>query len=255
MRRGTARAVDRTVLLFSTLCLAGNSYHVPSRAFWDRVLGQRSYVLIVLLGLVTVFGALAPIEAWTLRSRIERSVTIRNQILSSFGRLLSISKGVRPPLPPSDPGLHVWKRRRTLVHPIIGILSRVATYRLGTAPVNRPFSPSKGVGVVGLCWKRNQEVGVDVQSLAMKLTSEEEYQVFREKNGGDAVMNLSWNDFDRLKHRGAVFASPIRNGRNGFIGCISVDASHGYQELDGEELRAQMSLLALVIGQSGFEAT
>lgn len=66
-------------------------------------------------------------------------------------------------------------------------------------------------------------------------------------------MNLSWNDFDRFRHRGAVFASPIRNGRNRFIGCISVDVSHGYHELDGEELWAQMSLLALVIGQSGFE--
>lgn len=260
MRRGTARAVDKTVLLFATLCLAGNTYHVPSQAFWDRLLAQHSYVLLVLLGLLTLFGALTPVEALTSRSRMEtsrsrmeRNVTIRSQILSSFGRLLSIGKSVCPPLPPSDPGLHIWKRRRTFSHPIAGILSRVATYRLGTAPVNRPFNPPKGVGVVGLCWKRNQEVGIDVQALAMKVTSEEEYKTFREENGGDAVMNLSWNDFDRFRHRGAVFASPIRNGRNRFIGCISVDVSHGYHELDGEELWAQMSLLALVIGQSGFE--
>jgi hypothetical protein len=52
-----------------------------------------------------------------------------------------------------------------------------------------------------------------------------------------------------------VFANPIRNGRNSFIGCISVDASHGFDTLDCQELKEQMTLLSLVVGQAGIEST
>ena len=75
------------------------------------------------------------------------------------------------------------------------------------------------------------------------------------EHGSDAVMNLPWSEFKKVRHRGAVFASPIRNGRNSFIGCISFDASHGFAELDSDELRQHLSLLCVVLGQAGIEST
>jgi hypothetical protein len=66
-------------------------------------------------------------------------------------------------------------------------------------------------------------------------------------------MNFMWDQFNKLKHRGAVFAFPVRNSRNRFVGCLSVDASHGFAVLDQPELKAQMSLLTIVIGQAGLE--
>jgi len=35
--------------------------------------------------------------------------------------------------------------------------------------------------------------------------------------------------------------------------CLSIDASHGFPELDKPELKAQMGLLTIVIGQAGVE--
>ena len=66
-------------------------------------------------------------------------------------------------------------------------------------------------------------------------------------------MNLSWHEFHRVKHRGAVFACQIQNGHNRLIGCLSIDTSHEFVTLDSEELKNQMSLLCLVIGSAGFE--
>lgn len=255
MKRRNARAADRTVLLVATVGLAGNAYGVPSRGLWDTVAADQPYVLIAFLCVVGVFGALTPVEVLTERRRVNRDVNIRHQILSVFGQLLKLGRKVAPPLDMTDLGLHIWRRRRTLRHPSRGILTRVATYRLGTTPVVRPFSPPWGVGVVGLCWKRNGEVGVDVADLARQLPDPRTFERYSRTYGGDAVMNLSWVGFTNVRHRGAVFASPIRNGRNGFIGCISFDASHGFDALDSEELRQHLSLLCVVLGQAGIEST
>ena len=240
-------------MLLFTVTLSANTYHFPTALFWDRVLGNHAYTVPILLATTGLFVVFTPVESLTARSRMARSVTTRQQILTAFGRLLELGRSVRPPLGISDLGLHVWARRRTLRHPVSGVLIRIATYRVGTNPMNRPFAPPKGVGVVGLCWKNDHEVGIDVEQLAKSLSNEGEFDGYREKNGSDAVMNLTWHQFKRINHRGAVFAFPIRDGRHRFIGCLSLDTSHGFAKLDQPELKAQMGLLTIVIGQAGLE--
>jgi hypothetical protein len=110
-----------------------------------------------------------------------------------------------------------------------------------------------GVGVVGLCWKRNREVGVNVQRLAERLQTLQSYTDFVRCNGTDEVMNLSWDQFNEVKHRGAVFAWPIRNRRQKFIGCISVDASHSFDQLDTREFHEQLGSLCDFVEGTGFE--
>lgn len=66
-------------------------------------------------------------------------------------------------------------------------------------------------------------------------------------------MGFSWEEFRRFRHRGAVFASPVRNGRSTFIGCISFDAAHGYTELDQRRMWHELNTLCIVVGQDGFE--
>jgi hypothetical protein len=250
----TARVLDKTAVLIAAVILSANTYGFPSQAFWDDALRNHPYIIVSLLAVIGGFGVFAPVETLSARSRSVRSVTIRQQILTAFGHLLELGNTVTPSLGVSDLGLHVWRKRRTLRHPLRGVLSRVATYRVGTNPMNRPFSPPRGIGVVGLCWKHDQEVGVDVEHLASSLTTKQQFAQYRQEHGGDAVMNLTWEQFGRLKHRGAVFAFPIRNGRNSFIGCLSVDASRGFATLNRQALKDQMSLLSIVIGQAGFES-
>jgi len=82
MRTGTARAVDRGILLATTLCLAGNQYDFPSKAFWQAIAANRPYFVIVLIALVSVFGAFPPFESLSQRIRVERRVAMRQQILT-----------------------------------------------------------------------------------------------------------------------------------------------------------------------------
>lgn len=255
MRRTTAKVIDKSLLLITTLLLAAKTYDVPSKQLWDAVLHNRSYLVLVLLGMAGAFGALTPFESWQTRSLADRNVTMRKRVLSTFGKLLDIGGQVHPPLPTGDLALHIWRKRRTLRHPVQGVLKRVATYRMASYPTTRSFSPRRGVGVVGLCWLHDREVGFDVTPLAARLVDEATFDRFAAEHGAEAVMNMSWKTFEVVKHRGAVFATPIRNGRNKFVGCISVDADHGYDVLHRRELLEEMSNLGMAIGREDFECT
>lgn len=252
MRRLPAKATDKVLFLGATVSLAGNTYGVPSEEFWAALVGTRPWFPILMLVLVGVFGALTPFEAWSERSRASQNVTIRRQTLTSFGHILRVVTDSAEEINIRDVGLHVWRKRRTLSAPLRGQLIRVATYRLGTTPVNRGFAPTKGVGVVGLCWKCDSEIGRDVEELSRKLTTREEFEAYAAENV-EEVMNLDWETFQRVSHRGAVLATPIRNGRNKFVGCLSLDASHGYHTLNKDEIREEMNSLCVVLGQDGFE--
>jgi hypothetical protein len=253
MRLSRARAIDRSVLLVGTLGLAGKAYGVPSPRFWADVTTQAPFVVPALLALVGVVGAFTPVEAWTARARADHALSVRKHILTCFGQMLDIARSVDPPLEVNDFAVHIWRIRRTWRHPAHGILTRVATYRLGTTPQNRRFSPPKGVGVVGLSWKHDREVEVDVETLAARLDTQQHYAEYVRQHGSDAVMNLSWAEFGEVKHRGAVFAMPIHNGRQKYIGCVSVDASRGFPQLSGQRLLAAMGTVALIVAEAGFE--
>jgi hypothetical protein len=253
MRLTTARTIDRSVILMATLGLAGKQYDLPSRSFWRPLAADRPYFLVVLIAVLGVFGALAPVETLSRRTRLERAVAMRRQILITFGRLLEIGDRVRPRIEISDLGLHIWQLRHTMRHPWGGELVRRATYRLGSTPQTRTFRPTKGVGVVGLCWELDREIGMNVEELARRFTGEEDFVAYRREHGTPSVMGFSWEEFQRFRHRGAVFASPVRNGRMNFIGCISFDIAHGYDELDQRRVWDELNTLCLVVGQDGFE--
>jgi hypothetical protein len=240
--------------MVGTVGLAGKSYHVPSARFWDSAAQQQPYLVIMLLALVGIFGALTPVEALTAQARADNALNVRKHILAGFGQIVDIARKVDPPLDINDLALHIWRIRRTPRHPVSGVLVRAATYRLGVTPPNRPFAPPKGVGVVGLCWKHDEEREMDVAALARSLDTEEKYVAYAAEHGGDAVMNLTWAQFARFAHRGVVFAHPIHNGQNRFIGCVSVDASRGHAELAGSRMQREMGVLSLVVAQAGFES-
>jgi hypothetical protein len=254
MKPLTAKILDRLFLLLATLCLAARQYDVPSKAFWTTTLKDRGYLVLVLIGIISVFGAFTPFQAYSARQRVEPRIALRQQILIHFGRLLAIGGKADPKVEVGDLGLHIWRVKRTLRHPVAKRLARVTTYRLGTTPVNRPFTPAKGVGVVGLCWKHNKEAAVDVEALASLLTTEADFDSHRTRNGADSVMGMTWVQFNDVKHRGAVFASPVRNGRGTFVGCVSVDASHSFRYLNDSELWQQVNNLCELLGRDNFRS-
>lgn len=253
MRLGTARAIDRGVLLATTICLAGEQYDFPSKQFWNDAAVDRPYLMIGLIGVVGVFGALTPAEAISRRARVQQGVALRRQILTTFGQLLDIGRAIDPPTEISDLALHIWRKEHTPRHPWRGQLTRIATYRLGSTPVTRAIQPTPGYGVVGLCWQQNNEFSMDVEELAARLTDERTFDDYRKRNGPASVMGFNWRDFQRFKHRGAVFATPVRNGRSAFIGCVSLDAAHGYTQLNCPRMWHELNSLCVVLGQDGFQ--
>jgi hypothetical protein len=253
MRLKTASSVDKIILLLATLLLALRQSSIPSAVFWHKQVVGHQYIEIVLIVITGVFGALTPFEALTRRSRSERAITLRRIMLSTFGQLLEIGRSVQPPLDISDSGLHIWQKHRTYRHPIAGELLRITTYRLGSVPAIRSIRPTKGKGVVGLCWERDQEVGYNVTDLVAQLQDRQQFEAYVTSHGREAVMGFSWDEFQRYSHRGAVFASPIRNGRSKFIGCVSFDAERGYDEIVSNRLWHELNSLCVVFGEEGFE--
>ena len=253
MTRGTAKLADRLVLLLATLCLAGNAYHVPSAGTWSSILQGRPYLLPTFLLIVGIFGAFTPFEQWHSRSVADQNVMMRRSILSTFGRALEIANDIDPPLETGDLALHVWRKRRSIRHPVSGTLKRVASYRMATSPMNRLFSPTKGGGAVGICWQKNKEITFDAAEPSAAIESAAEFEKYVTEHGKESVMNLNWQQFEDFKHRTALFAVPIRNGRGNFVGCISVDASRGFKVLNTRTLIEEMSKLSLSIGQDDFQ--
>jgi hypothetical protein len=253
MRLATARGIDRSVILAATVSLASKQYGFPSDEFWYAIQKDQSYYVVTLILIAGAFGVLTPFETLYRRARAELRVSIRRQILTTLGQILTIRIAASRSAPISDLGLHIWRKKRSLRHPKKCELVRVATYRLGSAPVTLALRPTPGKGVVGLCWQLDREVGVDVEELTKVLDTERKFAEYREQKGRAAVMGFSWEEFQRFRHRGAVFASPIRNGRASFIGCISLDAIDGYRDLSDSRIWHELNSLCLVIGQDGFE--
>ena len=94
---------------------------------------------------------------------------------------------------------------------------------------------------------------MDVTPLADQLDTQKKFDDYRRVNGGDSVLGLSWRQFNDVKHRKAVFATPVRNRRGRFVGCVSVDTEHGYDVLNGWDLVEVISELAQAIGREEFE--
>jgi len=135
------------------------------------------------------------------------------------------------------------------------VLKRLSSYRMASHPATRAFAPARGVGAVGLCWKRDREVSFDVAPLVESLDDEAKFDDYVKRHGEEAVMNLKWKEFKEFTHRTALFVTPIRSGRNKFVGCVSVDSSRGYDVLDRRELLEEMTNLGLAIGREDFECT
>lgn len=253
MKMSAARAIDRLIVLAATVTLASKQYGFPSDELWRDVEDEYSYALVALILVAGFFGVAAPSESWYQRLRVERRLVMRRHVLTAFGQLIEVCAAVTPAIAVSDLGLHIWHRGRNYRHPLRGELTRVATYRLGASPVTRKIRPTPGVGVVGLCWKLDQEVSVDVAGLARHLVDEAAFTSFRAREGATAVMGFSWEEFQRYRHRGAVFATPVRNGRSRFVGCVSFDISHGYDALNVQRIWHILNSLSFVVGEDGFE--
>ena len=151
-----------------------------------------------------------------------------------------------------DLGLHVWKVawHRRSEWPFYGReLERVKTVRLGSLPALRQISFYKGKGVVGRCWRLNDEVIVDNDSRYSHVQSEADWLAL---NPSDRD-GFSYQEFVRVRDRGAILASPVRDHQQRFIGCVSVDVKTGAPFIRDTLIRGKIQQLCTGLGGSYFE--
>ncbi|MGY2082865.1 hypothetical protein [Blastococcus sp. SYSU DS0539] len=252
MSARTGRLIDQILAIAATVTLALYGAKKPAalQAYFDR----NTWQLITIIVLAGIIAVVKPFETFAKRGRIARNVQLQRDLLSKLGQLVEKAGRVDSTISMSDPGMHIWKPRRSLRSPISGRLDRVGFYRLGTTPVTLSFTPRKGVGVVGMCWEANAPQQVDVEALASRIATRAEFEAQVATQGKASVMNFTWDEFDRVRHRGAVFAAPIRGRRDKFLGCVSIDVSRGFNGLVAQDVPRLSADVAAMFGPRDLES-
>lgn len=252
MRSKAAAAWDKGIATVALAALAAKSQGFPDQPMWDEVTDSVPGLIPALLIIAAVF-TLGPFAARAQRSLVHRRIQLEREVLVQFGKMIRETDRVINGFRFEDLGLHAWQVKRPIWFFGEKRLRRVATYRLGGNIVLRKFEPRRGQGVVGMCWERNTEASFDVEDLAARATTESEFNALLAAEGDAAVMRLSWDEFRQVCHRGAVFASPIRDDNHNFRGCLSLDAKAGYAVLASSELPELLNELALRMQAHGFD--
>ncbi|WP_194832892.1 hypothetical protein [Nocardia sp. XZ_19_369] len=203
--------------------------------------------------IIAAVFTLGPFAARAQRSLVLRRIQLEREVFVQFGRMIREADRVIQDFQFEDLGLHAWQVKRSGWFLRKKRLRRVATYRLGGKIVLRKFEPRLGQGVVGMCWKRNAEASFDVAGLAARATTKAEFDALRAAKGEEAVMGLAWDEFSQICHRGAVFASPIRDDNHNFRGCLSLDAKDQFAAIASSEVPELLNELALRMQAHGFD--
>ncbi|MRH89315.1 hypothetical protein GFY24_17980 [Nocardia sp. SYP-A9097] len=252
MRSNAAAAWDKGIATAALAALAAKSQGFPDQRLWTDITDRLPFLVPALLVIAAVF-TLGPFAARAQRSLVSRRTQLEREVFVQFGKMIREADRVINGFEFEDLGLHAWQVKRSWWPLGKSRLRRVATYRLGGNVVLRRFEPRCGEGVVGMCWDRDAEAAFNVEALAIAATTEAGFNAERAAKGEPAVMGLTWKEFERVRHRGAVFASPIRDGNHNFRGCLSLDTKSGYAALAASRVPELLNELALRMQAHGFD--
>jgi hypothetical protein len=114
-------------------------------------------------------------------------------------------------IPILNVAVHAWR-----VDDAADRLQRVTSYsvhsRVGSGVIWTP-----GKGVVGRCWRDQQELVIDLSPLRT-LT-----RVAFEAMSNEDRYHMTWQELQRSKEYEAVWAIPVKSTSEGVIGCVSID--------------------------------
>jgi hypothetical protein len=119
-------------------------------------------------------------------------------------------------------GVHAFLVRRTWRHPFRGVLRRVGRERLSSSPPASGIEWTRGKGALGRCWAEMRDVGVnlEVEWGSLRGSSRKDW----EEASDEVKYGMSFEEFQRVRDYGAIVVTPILDSREGFRGCVSVDA-------------------------------
>lgn len=211
-----------------TLTLAARAIQLPAAEFWKDRPG--TIVALVALAAVGVGALNANFEAVrsSLRERREEmELALRPPLVALFRSLMD-ELGSEHYV---DVAVHCFLLRRKLRPEFPWFqkeLVRVGGFQLKTSP-RSAVRWTKGKGLIGECWASNKDAGANL---------EEEWAEYREYTAiqWDRLpprtrYAMSFPEYDRTRAYAAIVATPIQNGKEAFVGCISVDSTGPSYEL------------------------
>lgn len=217
-----------------TAGLLGASAIGYPKSFWEW-LSQNAPWYQVVLPILSGILALQPVSLMLQKRYDNARDAARKKVLLSYAKLLKIAQ--KSNLEFTDPALHVWLVR-------FGRMKRVWTLRLSESYILRlDFSPKKGEGVTGICWKTRDAYSADISALKGLFFGRASYDEQTDLNP-EKFMNLSYEKFLEYQHRGAVFAAPVISSRGKVLGVVSFDTSAGYCDLMSHNVLDELTELA-----------
>lgn len=140
-------------------------------------------------------------------------------------------------------------------------LHRVGRERVRSTPRHSNVVWTKGKGVIGRCWERGQDYGLDLRAIYAEVAglTEEEWSNLRSDQPGiteaewanlpaEKTFGLSYHDFLRTRHHRVVVATPILDRSGVVIGVVSADSRDaGLDELFTDEVRGALGSAAETI--------
>jgi len=237
MRR---RLLQGTIVAIATVIMLLRGGHVPSRDFW-----RDKEAVVVVAALTLGSSAFAQAVGSYRRERgLAFELEVQDVLKATQIRLVETAA-----LDWKDVGLHAFMVRRKWPRPWQPVLVRAGRWRLHSTPPVTGVRWTKGKGVIGLCWARMQDVGVDLTKdwgdPAQEMSEDEWHALPAERRYG-----LTYPEYQRVHNYGAIVASPLIVD-DVFKGCVSVDApGEGFDALWSDSARSILQDAALQIHRS-----
>ncbi len=170
MSRQWPEFADAAIVLISTGLLAARQGNQLGWFWSDPTVTGATWLPLSLTVTAGFFGAFQPFKLYAERKRRPLRLIRERELLHVLGELVircqelareDQAKGIETTVGLADLGMHIWRKgwgwsgkwpflRRELI--------RLRTTRLGSLPAIRPVRFHRGKGVIGRCWKLNDEI-------------------------------------------------------------------------------------------------
>jgi hypothetical protein len=209
-----SRYGDRALVCAASITLALEGIDRP-KEFWP----DHGYLVGTAFAVLIVFGVFGPFERLSARHGVGARERAWQNGLDTLDTVEALSQ-----IPIRQLTIHIWVPRRTLRSPIRRELSRPISVRVGYQRTNRTVQFRHGKGVVGQCWRSNDEVvRTTLASDFDDIQSEANWTAAQHRpDGAEFTMGLDYSEFIATQHLTAVVAVPIKRHRK-FVGCVSAD--------------------------------
>jgi hypothetical protein len=204
--------------------------------------GWRLTTAVIVIGAAAISRVGLEVVA---RNREERTVQFTKAVSEALRSAL-VQIVEQSDLEWTEVGLNAFLVRSPAVPWQESFLERVGRERIKSHPTPSSVHWTLGKGVIGQCWERGTDIGVDLTDAfaGLATSSQAEWSALTPEE----AFGMTFADFTQTKEHGAVVATPILSTTGEVLGVVSVDGPEGsFDRLFGEATREAIGAAAITI--------